>query len=275
MSADDVTEEYLNAAISIARQSGVLVQEAFHKEKLIETKQSFADLVTQTDEAVENLIHSFFMDKFPEHKFIGEETVAKGEKCELTDAPTWIIDPVDGTTNFVHRIPEVCISIGLTINKEMEVGVIYLPMLDRMYTTRKGHGAFCNGEKLSVQKAESLNTSIVIVESGSDRNQDVIKRKMENTRKIVTNSRGIRSYGSAAFNLCRVAEGCAEAYIEYSLHIWDIAAGALLVREAGGIAIDPEGGDLDLRSRRILCASTEKIALELSQILDHLQFERD
>ncbi|XP_047698199.1 inositol monophosphatase 1 isoform X3 [Prionailurus viverrinus] len=150
----DPWQECMDYAVTLARQAGEVVREAIKNEMNVMVKSSPADLVTATDQKIEKMLLSSIKEKYPSHSFIGEESVAAGEKSVLTDSPTWIIDPIDGTTNFVHRFPFVAVSIGFTVNKKMEFGVVYSCLEDKMYTGRKGKGAFCNGQKLQVSQQE-------------------------------------------------------------------------------------------------------------------------
>uniref|UniRef100_A0A667HZC9 Inositol-1-monophosphatase n=1 Tax=Lynx canadensis TaxID=61383 RepID=A0A667HZC9_LYNCA len=150
----DPWQECMDYAVTLARQAGEVVREAMKNEMNVMVKSSPADLVTATDQKIEKMLLSSIKEKYPSHSFIGEESVAAGEKSVLTDSPTWIIDPIDGTTNFVHRFPFVAVSIGFTVNKKMEFGVVYSCLEDKMYTGRKGKGAFCNGQKLQVSQQE-------------------------------------------------------------------------------------------------------------------------
>ncbi|XP_036853959.1 inositol monophosphatase 1 isoform X2 [Manis javanica] len=150
----DLWQECMDYAVTLARQAGEVVREALKNEMNVMVKSSPVDLVTATDQKVENMLISSIKEKYPSHSFIGEESVAAGEKSVLTDNPTWIIDPIDGTTNFVHRFPFVAVSIGFVVNKKMEFGVVYSCVEDKMYTGRKGKGAFCNGQKLQVSQQE-------------------------------------------------------------------------------------------------------------------------
>uniref|UniRef100_A0A8C7EWA0 Inositol-1-monophosphatase n=1 Tax=Neovison vison TaxID=452646 RepID=A0A8C7EWA0_NEOVI len=150
----DPWQECMDYAVTLARQAGEVVREAIKGEMNVMIKSSPADLVTATDQKIEKMLISSIKEKYPSHSFIGEESVAAGEKSVLTDSPTWIIDPIDGTTNFVHRFPFVAVSIGFTVNKKMEFGVVYSCLEDKMYTGRKGKGAFCNGQKLQVSQQE-------------------------------------------------------------------------------------------------------------------------
>ncbi|KAG9347755.1 hypothetical protein JZ751_003769 [Albula glossodonta] len=146
----DPWQEAMDHAVAVARKAGAVIRDALQNEVKIMCKSSSVDLVTKTDQKVEQLIIASVKEKFPDHSFIGEESVAAGQPCILTDNPTWIIDPVDGTTNFVHGFPFVAVSIGFAVKKELEFGVVYSCVEDKMYTGRKGKGAFCDGEKLQV-----------------------------------------------------------------------------------------------------------------------------
>ncbi|XP_076112936.1 inositol monophosphatase 1-like isoform X2 [Mytilus galloprovincialis] len=269
-------QDYLKTATGVAKEAGEVVREAFYKEKSLQTKSNYADLVTETDQAVEKQIIYSLKEKYPTHKFIGEESVAGGHKTEWTDDPTWIIDPIDGTTNFVHQIPHTCVCIGLSIKKQMVVGVVYAPILNEMYTGAKGQGAFCNGERISTSQQNDLKQAIIYLEGGSSREQDVLRRKFNIYHKVVETTHGTRTLGSAAMNMVNVAKGSGDAYVEYGLHIWDFAASGVILLEAGGAMIDPAGGPVDFLSRRVLCASSQSLADQLSTTIpEHIEMERD
>ncbi|XP_070573926.1 inositol monophosphatase 1-like [Ptychodera flava] len=136
-----------------------VIREAYKLEKRVLTKSSAADLVTETDQRVEKMIISKLKDRFPAHSFIGEESVAAGQHCELTDNPTWIIDPIDGTTNIVHRFPFVAVCIGLVVNKKAQIGIVYNAIQDEMFTARLGQGSVCNGERIQVSGQEGRQGS--------------------------------------------------------------------------------------------------------------------
>ncbi|KAG7231228.1 hypothetical protein INR49_012059, partial [Caranx melampygus] len=208
------------------------------------TKSSTVDLVTKTDERVEKIIIGSLKEEFGEgtHCFIGEESVAKGEPCILTDKPTWIIDPVDGTTNFVHGFPFVAVSIAFAVNKELEFGVVYSCLEDKMYKARKGKGAFCDDEPIQVSDVKEIKKSIIISEHGTDRSPEKVTKIFSTMQKILCIPvHGLRGSGTAATNMCLVASGAVEAFFEIGIHCWDIAAGAVIVKEAGGILLDVNG----------------------------------
>lgn len=268
-------EEYFEAACEVATQAGKEIRDAFAKKKKVLTKTTFADLVTETDTKVEDMIIGFLRKKFPTHSFIGEESAVHGCHFTLTNNPTWIIDPVDGTTNFVHTFPKVSISIALLVNKKTEIGVVYNPIMEELYTARAGQGAFCNGTKLQVTDVEGLGSALIIGEFGSSRDVSHIDAKFKSFRAIIEKAHGIRAQGSAAINMCTVASGQADAYWEFGIHAWDIAAGDLIVREAGGVVLSTDCSPLDIMHRRVLCAATRKLADSIASLLCPLDLESD
>ncbi|KAH9823525.1 hypothetical protein DFH28DRAFT_1078430 [Melampsora americana] len=272
MSADSYVTE-LEFAIGLARQAGELILEASKdrqtgKGTTVNDKKNRIDLVTETDQAVEKLVAKSIKEKFPDHKFIGEESFAAGEKADLTNDPTWICDPIDGTTNFVHGFPSVCISIGWVVNKVPTVGVIYNPFLSQLYTAVKGHGAYLNQTtRLPLSypdhlPLDKLSDALVGVEWGSDRSKDVMDKKSRSFVRLAGDPKSVdggvmchslRSMGSAALNYSHVAAGSLDLYWEIGCWAWDVCAGTVIVREAGGKcygrggkAFDADGSGKDL-----------------------------
>ncbi|XP_019629722.1 PREDICTED: inositol monophosphatase 1-like isoform X2 [Branchiostoma belcheri] len=267
-----------DAAVEVARKAGEEIRSAFSSEKRIETKSCAVDLVTETDQKVEKMIISTLREKFPTHSFIGEESAAAGEKVELTDNPTWIIDPVDGTTNFVHGFPFVAVSIALSVNKEVVVGVVYNAILDQMFTGQLGKGAFMNGKPIHVSGQEELSQSLLISEFGSSRDKEKMDLVFSNLGSFLNennSAHGCRFLGSAALDMCQIAIGGGDMYFQFGIHVWDIAAGALIIREAGGVVWDTSGGPFDMMSRRVLCASSVKLARTIAEGLTQMELERD
>nr|XP_033791068.1 inositol monophosphatase 1 isoform X2 [Geotrypetes seraphini] len=272
----DPWQECMDFAVKIARKAGEVVCDALKIEARIMVKSSPADLVTETDQKVEAMIISSIREKFPSHSFIGEESVAAGDKSTLSDNPTWIIDPIDGTTNFVHRFPFVAVSIGFAVNKEIEFGVVYSCVEDKMYTGRRGKGAFCNGQKLHVSGQKDITKSLVLTELGSNRTPEVIKIVLSNIERLLCIPiHGIRAVGTAAVNMCLVATGGADAYFEMGIHCWDMAAASVIITEAGGVVLDASGGKFDLMSRRIIAASSRELGEQISKELQIIPLERD
>ncbi|KAF7667740.1 hypothetical protein LDENG_00050840 [Lucifuga dentata] len=272
----DPWQEAYDQAVAVANTAGEEIRQALENEIKVTTKSSSVDLVTKTDQRVEKIIITSLKSKFPTHSFIGEESVASGQPCVLTDNPTWIIDPVDGTINFVHGFPFVAVSIAFAVNKELEFGVVYSCLEDKMYTGRKGKGAFCNGEKLQVSDVTDIHKSIIISEHGTDRSKEKVNKIFSTMQKILRIPvHGLRGSGTAATNMCLVASGAAEAFFEIGIHCWDIAAGAVIVREAGGILLDVSGGPFDVMSRRMVSAKCQAIADRLIKEIEIFPVERD
>jgi len=199
-------EEILEKVKSIVIKAGEKIKEAFESREIInksiEIKDSnTTDLVTEVDKKVEEIIFNSLKKLYPEFKLIGEETVSSSEskKVNLTDTPTWVIDPVDGTTNFVHGFPFVCISIGLVVKKEPKLGIIYNPILNEMYWGIKNKGSFMNGKKLPLIKNNqiiSLEKSLFVIEYGIFFDQEKLNTIIENISNMLSiPAHGIRSLG--------------------------------------------------------------------------------
>lgn len=274
--AGDPWKECMDTAVQLALTAGQVVRKALTEEKRVSTKTSVVDLVTETDQFVEELIISALRQKFPSHRFIGEESTSAGSKCVLTDSPTWIIDPIDGTCNFVHRFPPVAVSIGFAVNRELEFGVIYHCTNEKLYTARKGQGAFCNQERLHVTKETGIKNSLILTEIGPKRDPATLKLFLGNMERLLSlQAHGIRVIGSATLALCLMASGAADAYYQFGLHCWDLAAATVIIREAGGFVIDTSGGPLDLMSCRVVAAGTMELAQSIAQQLKPIDYGRD
>ncbi|XP_011861805.1 PREDICTED: inositol monophosphatase 1-like [Vollenhovia emeryi] len=261
--------------LRLVKQAGSIIREKIYQCKDVLTKSCDVDLVTKWDQEVEKLLIDGISSRYPDHRFIGEESTASGQKIELTDAPTWIIDPIDGTMNFVHGLPHTCVSVALLINKVAEIGIVYNPILEQLFTARKGQGAFLNGAPIHVSDETELCKALLMVEMGTSRDPEKMKIVLQNITLLTARVHGIRSLGSAALNMCMVALGGADVSFEFGIHAWDIAAGDLIVREAGGVSIDPAGGPFDVMSRRTLCASSMELAQQISKVLIQYYPERD
>lgn len=155
-------KEYYEVALELVRKCGPLLMEGYTKPKTdYKVKADFYDLVTVYDKQIEDTLIEGLQAAFPESLIIGEEeSAATNRKAELTDAPTWIIDPIDGTTNFIRRIPHCCISVGLAVNKELVVGIIYSPPANELFSAWKGHGAYLNGERIYTSKITTVSRTV-------------------------------------------------------------------------------------------------------------------
>lgn len=266
----------LNFGISIAKQASEVVLAAFNGQKEVRLKSSPADLVTETDQRVEKMLISSIRKQYPQHRFIGEESVAAGEPLDLTDQPTWIIDPIDGTVNFVHRFPFVAVSIAFTVNKQTEFGIVYSCVEDKLFHAQRGRGAFLNGEPLHASGQEDIGKCVVVTEIGAERDDLALSTLTSNIfRLLKLPVHGVRALGTAAVDMCQVATGGADAYYHVGMHCWDIAASAIIVEEAGGVVMDTDGSQFDMMSRRVIAASSAKVASRISQVVRAFPCRRD
>ncbi|RFU35005.1 hypothetical protein B7463_g1314, partial [Scytalidium lignicola] len=250
-------QEIHDLLVEIAYEAGRMITDARPSIDVAGTKKNSADIVTETDQAVEKMVSTRLQTVYPNYEFIGEETWKPGMK--LTDAPTFIVDPIDGTTNFLHGFPHVCISLGFVLDKIPSVGVIYNPFLDELYTAIQGQGAFLKRPqkervKLPIrQPAEplgDLNTTLIAAEWGTDRYGNNFDVKVQTFTKLAAAQQNggsmvhsLRALGSAALNLCAVASGGLDAYWEGGCWAWDVAAGWCILNEAGGIMAGGNPGD--------------------------------
>jgi len=257
---------YFQRATEVAIDAGKKIRPAFYSEKVITSKEGHVDLVTETDKEVERFVISSLRESFPDHLFLGEETHS-GESEAVADNPTWVIDPIDGTTNFIHRFPFLCISIALCINKAVVLGVVYNPVLEEMFTAVKGEGAFLNGRPISISSASHVYEAVVCTNVGYDRTPQGTTFMLGMLHTLLSQKvQSIRMGGSAALDMCNVACGRVDAFYEFGIHVWDIAAGSLIVCEAGGIVLDPVHSRDDITCRRVI-ACNKILANELIPLL--------
>ncbi|NTV23703.1 MAG: inositol monophosphatase [Nanoarchaeota archaeon] len=212
--------------IGIAEEAANLAKEMMGKAKV--SSKGPKDVVTEADKAVETMLILMIRTKFPTHQIISEETGETGKKSEYV----WYIDPIDGTSNYSHTDPHYCVSIGLAKNDVMTHACIVIPALNETYYAEKGKGAFLNDKKISVSKIAKLEDSMVLV--GVKSMGALLEPTMKAFKHFSRFGDRARDYGFTAGELCFVAAGRAEAIVRYSQNAWDIAAGSLIVEEAGG-----------------------------------------
>lgn len=220
-------------AVSLGRE--VLLNYFGNLEHIEEKFQ--AGLVSEADKESERVIAEHLKKNFPEIEFLGEESAyTSGAKVQQPAGAQgrWIVDPLDGTTNYVHRFPIFCISLGLEVNGQMQLAVIDVPMLNETYTAIRGQGAYVNGRPLRVSKTTELKDALLATGFVSE-HEHVIAEQLKIFDKIVRESRGVRRPGAAAYDLTQVARGVFDGYWERNIQPWDAAAGILLVEEAGGV----------------------------------------
>ncbi len=216
-------------AIEAARDAGRILRDNYGKVQTIKFKGE-VDIVTEVDEASERLIRSRIQENFPDHQILGEEGGAtdSGSKSPYR----WIIDPLDGTTNFAHGYPFFCVSIGLEVDGVSRLGVVYTPVFDEMFVAELGAGAFLNGARMTVSPTDALIRSLL--STGFNYDRDLVRQNLPHWEQFLFGTQALRRDGSAALNLCFVAAGRFDGYWEIGLKPWDAAAGVLMVREAGG-----------------------------------------
>ncbi|NQV14640.1 inositol monophosphatase [bacterium] len=261
-------KQLVEDAANIARAAGELIKELSPKERQVSYK-SPRDMVTEVDQASEDYIISEITRLYPEHAIIAEEG---GGSEDIGSNYRWIIDPLDGTTNFVHRFPVFAVSIGIEYKGYLFASAIYDPNRDELFSAGLGLGATLNTNPIQVSRTKDLGKSLLAT-GFSYFNDDYFKLNMELWASIYGKTQGLRRAGAAAIDLAWLACGRLDGVWEFSLKPWDIAAGALLVTEAGGMVSGPEGEDLDLQLGHIIAANPfihPQIVREISYIKDRL-----
>jgi myo-inositol-1(or 4)-monophosphatase len=255
--------DYLKTCERAARAGGMVLLDWVGRFAAREKAQS--DLVTEADLASQEEIRRILLSVYPDHGFLGEEGGGGGpENAEFR----WLVDPLDGTTNYVHRVPHYCVSIALERRGELLCGAVFDPISRECFTGEAGKGAFLNGQKLAVSSVERIEQAVAAV-SLPPKVQPGSRDLAELTR-ITVACQAIRRTGSAALNLCYLAAGRFDAYWGGNTKPWDIAAGALMIREAGGLITGTDGGPLCLNDSRFVAASTKTLHEEMLRLVgDH------
>jgi myo-inositol-1(or 4)-monophosphatase len=235
-----MTGEIAAFAREISVEAGPILLRGFRSEKTVISYKSKTDLVTDADRASESLLVGRISERFPDHAIIAEE----GSRKEAPGGYLWYVDPLDGTNNFAHGIPFFCISIGVfsLSLKQVIAGVVYNPFLDEMFTAERGGGAFLNGNTIHVSSLADIGISLLA--TGFPYDKAISKKNnIPEFNRVVPRVQGIRRMGSAAIDLSYVACGRLDGYWEGKLNPWDMAAGSLIVEEAGGRVTRYDGGD--------------------------------
>jgi myo-inositol-1(or 4)-monophosphatase len=256
-------ESYLNIAIKAARRAAAIHKHYASNRIIARPKSSHFNLVTQADLEAEKIIVDLIKKYNPDHNIVGEEN-----KYPKTQSPhTWIIDPLDGTSNFVHCLPIFSVSIALALNNELILGVVLDPMRNELFKAVKGKGAFLNGKRINVSQQGDLKQSLLITGFSYDRSK-AMERTLVNIRDfMILGITGIRRLGSAALDLCYLACGRAEGFWEARLNPWDFAAGTLILKEAGGMITDYHGKAIGLEPTSVV-ASNGLIQSQILEVLD-------
>lgn len=234
----------------IAKLAGDLIRKYFGKNFSVEFKSDVRNLVTQADKESEKTIIDFIKKKYPSHGILAEESGSQSINSDYL----WVIDPLDGTSNFAHGLPIFSVSIGLQFKEEIIMGVIYDIMRDKLYYAEKGSGAFRDNIKLSVSKNDKIEESFLVTGFPYNINQNP-ENAFEKFIALTKVSRAVRRLGSAAIDFCYVAEGVFDGFWEVHLNPWDICAGKLLVEEAGGIVTDFNNNKISIHNKTILASN--------------------
>lgn len=275
----------LQTAMQAAIEAGEYFKSRFQTELVVKMKSSLADVVTDVDPHCEKLIRERIAANFPDHAILGEEAVAPGKEAsiEATDAvqasdALWIVDPLDGTTNFVHAIPLSVVSIAFAWKGEVTVGVIFDPYRDELFYAVRGQGAhLATGTDVTkwLQQSDDDKPGMVLRASTTGElakavvstglpvrhaNKSVV---MERAMHLVTRVKSLRTLGAAALHMAYVAASRMDGFWEYELNAWDVAAGVVIVREAGGFAGDLSGKPYHLTTRDIVACGSEKMAQDI------------
>jgi myo-inositol-1(or 4)-monophosphatase len=252
----------LNTAVKAARKAGSIIARAsFDLDKLTVRRKRQNDFVSEVDHAAEEAIIEVLHEAYPSHGILAEESGRRDAKSDYV----WVIDPLDGTTNFLHGFPQYCVSIGLLHRGTPQQAVIFDPNRNELFTSTRGSGAYLNDRRIRVSRIDKLQDALM----GTGfpfRDVADLDAYLRMFKQVTLSTSGIRRPGAAALDLAWVAAGRIDGFWEMGLSPWDMAAGALLVREAGGLVGDFEGEDTFLDSGRIV-ASNAKLFAAILQVL--------
>jgi myo-inositol-1(or 4)-monophosphatase len=249
---DPLPPLYLATAIESVIRAGEVQLSRFGTDLRVDKKGAI-DLVTEIDLQIEREFRAMIAERFPDHAVLGEE-FGSSDDGEATPQFCWVFDPVDGTTNYAHGLPIFCSSLALEIDGEIMVGAVYDPTRRELFTAERGQGAWLNGVPLGVSAADELIDSLLVTgfHYGIHRDPEELVSLF---REFITRSRAVRRLGSAALDLCYVAAGRFDGYWESKIQPWDVAAGALLVQEAGGRVTTVAGGPFRSRAGSVLASN--------------------
>ena len=252
----------VNIGVRAARRAGeVMIRQWNQLESLQVTDKGRNDYVTQVDVMAEEAIVAVIRDHYPDHAILAEERGAEGEH-----EYQWIIDPLDGTTNYLHGFPVFAVSIAVAFRGELQHAVVYDPLRQEIFTATRGEGAQLDGRRIRVSRRPHLSGALIATGFPFRANQPYMDRYLQMLRAVMVETSGVRRPGSAALDLCYVAAGRVDGFWELGLSKWDIAAGALLIREAGGRISDFQGTDRYLESGHVV-GGNPKVYAALSKLL--------
>lgn len=253
---------YRQTAVKAAKEAAKILLKYFGRIEKIEYKTSKHDFVTIADKESEKKVIETIKKSFPEHNFLGEETGNHNKSSEFC----WIIDPLDGTTNFSHAYPHFCVSIALSKNDELILGVIYNPISKEMFIAEGGKGTFLNGKRIHVSDKTKLIECLMSTGFWYDRGK-IMDLNILNMKHVMKHVQGVRRAGSAALDLAYIAAGRLDGHWEFNLKPWDTAAGAIIIREAGG-KVTKENGEKWTPFDKFMLATNGKIHKDLMKIIN-------
>lgn len=262
MLSDSELDRALEVAMAAAKAAAALIDECIEQRAdrplEVEEKSSSADLVTQYDTMCEEVVLKMLQEATPDYEIISEETRNDIRFC---DKPTWVVDPVDGTTGFVHGSFDCGVSIGLCLNKQPILGVVILPRLYETFYAVQGRGAFRNGKRIVSSGCKDIQKTVVSTHTAYNRSEASVNSIMNINRDLaLLKVHAIRSYGSAAMDMCSVACGRLDLYFEVGIQAWDMAAGTIIIREAGGVVHSLHSADtFDIEAKSMVCGSTLEV----------------
>jgi myo-inositol-1(or 4)-monophosphatase len=252
----------VNIAIKAARRAGgIMIRQMNRLESLEVVEKGRNDYVSGVDQRAEATIIETIKEHYPDHSILAEEGGASG-KHEYQ----WIIDPLDGTTNYLHGFPVFCVSIAVALDGELQHGVVYDPLRQEIFSASRGEGAQLDGRKIRVSKQRGLEGALIATGFPYRDTEAHVDTYLAMLRAVMLETAGVRRPGSAALDLCYVAAGRVDGFWELGLEPWDVAAGALIIREAGGRVSDFRGSDAYLESGNIV-AGTPRVYSALSKLL--------
>lgn len=252
-------KNYLDACCQAARAGGQQL-EAFRNSFTIRSKGK-NDLVTDADFAAQRAIHDYLFEQFPEHRFAGEEDIDLPMSRNTESEFSWIVDPLDGTLNYVHQLPSWSVSVALMHGKQVIAGAVFDPWLNELYSASIDSDAKLNGNPVQTSACEKIEEALLIVslptnvQRGSPEIADVVS--------LFCNARSVRRLGSAALNLCYVASGRSDGYWATSLSLWDMAAGWLILERAGGTVTNLSGGPIDIGRPMLVAAANARLGKQI------------
>lgn len=259
----------LKVAKQAAKEASQIIRKYADKASFDIKLKGKNDLVTDADIASEQKIIEILTGAFPEDQILAEES---NQKSSLPNERIWIIDPIDGTTNFAHTFPAYCVSIALWENKKPKVALVLEVVHQELFTAIEGDGAYLNNKRIHVSRNDNPGSSLI----GTGfpyKELDLVDNYLKLFKKMMEKTHGVRRPGTAAWDLCNVACGRFEGFYEYGLSVWDVAAGALIIKEAGGVISDWKGGDNWLFGQRIIAGNKSLHTFLMEQIKESFKEE--